>query len=440
MGKKRPCNLGPVPETCSEAFYKMFKDYATLVGNINVFNLYGYDILQKSNGKILAESLLKLMPLLLLVVVVQPELRFKPVFIQATILKLVTNLENLDDLPVSVSVAGMAKEIYAKVTSAKMTILFAHFRRILRKKSELANALLQLSEKDQLEFKVKVKQAKRKVTIPPRKTLKRNISNASSMGTDGSFSVCSDMVRALEGFAASASDEDEVEENEKEVSEKEEGESKEEESESEKEESESEKSGLYSDDILEDSQDSDADKLAGFLAEVVNEPNEKKAKLASDRIKNQAIAMSKQVAPSKRGAQKHQIQKKPAAGASYHNTDGPLGNVKMLQCTEKSYILYWDHKTEKWPLVVEVTKKKRLDHQHVVQVLWEKLIKSKTMTKEDAVELRDKLVLDLPLEENESKQPVNNAPRDKGESGEDTDDMSDDTFAREFTPSWCHDR
>jgi hypothetical protein len=69
-----------------------------------------------------------------------------------------------------------------------------------------------------------------------------------------------------------------------------------------------------------------------------------------------------------------------------------IGGVKKFRAvyaSDKSYVLSYCAETGKWPLVVCVTLKMTPDHQRFVNSLFEE-IKDKGLTKEQALELREK--------------------------------------------------
>ena len=99
-----------------------------------------------------------------------------------------------------------------------------------------------------------------------------------------------------------------------------------------------------------------------------------------DRLTQQATVASKKRIPAARGSMERLVTKKPSA-CSPEGTSG-LGQIKLLTCSHKSYILQFNSQTKKWPLVANCEKP---DHVSVMTALFKWCQEHPTASKEDVV-------------------------------------------------------
>ena len=118
---------------------------------------------------------------------------------------------------------------------------------------------------------------------------------------------------------------------------------------------------------------------------------------AAVRLEAQADSVAAKPLPSGRGELKHLVLKKPARALAPVRASPALGDLKMMLCSQKSYILQREEGSPKWQLVAE--SKKPLHHK-IVQHLFD-YATSQRCTKADVVKLRNAL--------HEGKTPLNDS-------------------------------
>ena len=84
---------GGLPDMDPEELIECFKKFGKVVGFPNILRWKDYDVLRKTNGKIFAQSLLMLAPLMLALVACQPQVRFKSLALQQAMLSVMKEAE-----------------------------------------------------------------------------------------------------------------------------------------------------------------------------------------------------------------------------------------------------------------------------------------------------------------------------------------------------------
>ena len=114
-----------------------------------------------------------------------------------------------------------------------------------------------------------------------------------------------------------------------------------------------------------------------MLARLLLSLGDKRAKIDSSKLLQQAESKAKKPVPAARGAQKAAIlQKRPAAKVEHSKKyleSKRLGKLKPSFCGQKSYICH--QKDGKWVHIVSVYEKNTVDHAMVVQKLCDYLVK-----------------------------------------------------------------
>ena len=378
MPSRQPWHLGPVPHTDPDAIIDCFVAFSKVVGAENVLCVHNYEIMTKGAGAVDADSIIALSVLLIAFGNVQPDLRFKPTVMRSVILQVIRKFPSC-----KLDTKGWPIDSFAKVHSARYLTVLYHWRRILHSKLAFDQASDQLSTVQKIKFADVVARGRGE---EPARALKRN---ESEMSAKSCISGGSDIEAFLQEQKRAISSDDDHPLSKRRRIDPDTGE--EEGEESEKVEERPDESAEESPDKNDDDGDDSALKFFSSASGSRDKP---------DRISHDALSASKtNIAPGGRGQQNKLIKKKPAKEtAPIADSPGPLGLIKCLLCTHKSYILSFNVETGKWPLVCEVVEKRRADHKAVITALFS-MLKKQALTKEEAVAVRNDLVDNMPMSE-----------------------------------------
>ena len=108
---------------------------------------------------------------------------------------------------------------------------------------------------------------------------------------------------------------------------------------------------------------------------------------SGDKYDLQAAGAADSILPPARGALKAALMKRPSKVQAPVCENALLGQVKLQLNTKSSYILQYNPKSQKWPLVVTSSD---CMHQEIMQAILSKLARG-PMSKADCVRMRDEM-------------------------------------------------
>ena len=114
--------------------------------------------------------------------------------------------------------------------------------------------------------------------------------------------------------------------------------------------------------------------------------SEKSAKSVADSIEGEAVAQAMDILPHTRGALKGMVIKRPV-GNCPKGYSAMFGQVKLQVASCKSYVQYLNEVDGKWKFIVQSSHE---CHSDIMRSIFETM-QENTMSKDDAMELRDAL-------------------------------------------------